>query len=313
VTDLHSAGVSVVLPVYNSGELLERTIASVLAQQGVELELIIVDDGSAAKTSSLLDRFADDERITLLRQANHGITAALIVGCEKASMPYIARLDVGDSMMPRRLELQAAALSENPNIGLVASQVQMMTAEGDPLFKISDTTADLEAGLRTTVATELIAPFHASVMFRRSLYNCVGGYRKQFYFAQDLDLWTRMAEKANVRVLDSVLTHGIFSASGISAQYASHQLHMKSLIAKLNARRRAGSPETQLLLQASQFRANHDELNTDKRDMFPGYYFIGKCLLRNNASRSAVYMRKAISARPWSIKAWLAFLCAKLK
>lgn len=301
--------VTVVLPVYNSAHMLERTVSSVLAQKHVVFELIIVDDGSDLETKRQLTKYVDDSRVTLIEQENRGITAALIVACNQACYPYIARIDVGDSMQETRLNMQAKVLDQKPDIGLVCSSVSMFTEEGYPLFNIDFNAADLLAGFNANTVEKLQTPFHASVMFRRSVYQSVGGYRPEFYFAQDMDLWSRMVEISGIHVIDQPLTHGLFSAHGISGQYAEQQQLVKKIIAGLITARRSKQDESTLLAEAKQILPP----KRGGKNSFPGFYFIGKCLLNNRSPNAIDYLGKAVRAKPWSAKAWIAYIRAKLQ
>src|SRR5690349_20597011 len=96
--------VSVVMGVYNAASDVEPSVRSVLEQRDVDLEFIIVDDGSTDSTAATLERLASaDRRVRVLHQANQGLTRALIRGCAAARGTYIARQDNGDLSLPGRL------------------------------------------------------------------------------------------------------------------------------------------------------------------------------------------------------------------
>ena len=100
--------ISVVMSVYNGADTLRDTVESVLSQEGVDFEFIIVNDGSSDASASILDDLAAaDARIRLLHQANQGLTKALINGCALARGQYIARQDVGDYSLENRLLRQS--------------------------------------------------------------------------------------------------------------------------------------------------------------------------------------------------------------
>jgi len=85
------------MSVYNGGTALAATLDSVLAQEGVAFEFIVVDDGSTDGSGALLDDHAQrDERLRVIHQDNRGLTRALIRGCAAARGPFIARQDAGD-------------------------------------------------------------------------------------------------------------------------------------------------------------------------------------------------------------------------
>ena len=96
--------VSVVMSVYNGATGLSRSVDSILSQEGVNLELIVVNDGSTDQSIDILQEYASsDERVRVISQQNQGLTKALVVGCAAAHAEYIARQDAGDISLPGRL------------------------------------------------------------------------------------------------------------------------------------------------------------------------------------------------------------------
>lgn len=104
---------SVVIPVYNRRALVGRAIRSVLAQKGVDFEVIVVDDASDDGTpEQVREEFGDAVKIVRLA-ANSGVSAARNRGIETAAGEWIALLDSDDEWLPNKLARQAAALRES--------------------------------------------------------------------------------------------------------------------------------------------------------------------------------------------------------
>lgn len=80
---------SVVVPVYNTEEQLPRCVGSLLPQMDDACELVLVDDGSSDLSGELCDVYGGDPKVTVLHQANKGVSAARNFGLEKASGEYI--------------------------------------------------------------------------------------------------------------------------------------------------------------------------------------------------------------------------------
>ena len=300
-----SLQVSVVVAVYNNPSLIDQSLESVLSQSGVHVELIIVDDGSDEETKAVLQKYKKYPDVKFVEQQNHGLTKALIVGCSMARSPYIARLDVGDVMLPNRLREQARLLDEEPSRVLICSPVEMVTVEGFALFKVDCSNRELEMGLRTPLDPDGKTPVHASVMFRRDKYQQVGGYRHQFYFAQDLDLWTRLIEVGNISVQQACYTRAVFEPSSISANFATEQRKLRDIIHQLIRRRARGLSERALLKQAEMIRPQSP---AKASNTFDGNYFIGKCLLDNQSRHAKQYLDAAVKDKPFSLKArWARF------
>lgn len=295
--------VSVVIGVYNGASDLQRTIESVLAQQGVEFECVVVDDGSTDETPRLLEAAAArDSRIRVLRQENRGLTHALILGCETARGDFIARQDVGDLSSPERLRHQLRAIRQSPDIGLVSCWAQYVGPEGEPLYRVTPEPEGATDRMRSFDLGRFQGPAaHVAVMFSRELYLAVGGYRPQFYFAQDLDLWTRLAERRTHIVVPEILVEVAVARNSLTQGYREQQIATARVIFECVRLRRAGLDETQALLAAAMIRpTRQDPISALTRAR--SLYFIGSCLRRQGDRRARKYFREALSAFPLHIR-----------
>ncbi len=104
--------VTVIIPTYNRSALLQKAIDSVLNQTHVNLELIVVDDGSDDDTGALLDRYKkiSDKKIVVVQQKNKGPAAARNRGISESSAEYIAFLDSDDWLHPEKIGRQLAVM-----------------------------------------------------------------------------------------------------------------------------------------------------------------------------------------------------------
>jgi glycosyltransferase involved in cell wall biosynthesis len=198
----NTAGVSILLPVYNAAATITAAVDSCLQQTFHDFELLLIDDGSTDETALLLDKFAhSDPRVRIIRLPRTGIAGALNAGLENASGKYIARMDADDVMLPQRLEKQANFLDENPATALVSCLVDhggdASSQEGYATYVrwINSLVTAEEISLNRFVESPLA---HPSVMFRKSLAENFSGYRAG-HFPEDYELWLRWME-AGVRM-----------------------------------------------------------------------------------------------------------------
>jgi glycosyltransferase involved in cell wall biosynthesis len=300
--------VSVVMSVYNGAAQLPATLDSVLAQSEPDFELVIVDDGSRDEAPEILARYAArDPRIRIISQDNQGLTRALIRGCAEARGRFIARQDNGDLSLPNRLERSLAAFRERPERVLVGCETQFVGPEGEPLLATTLAPMDIQTKLRTARSGEFAGLTHGSAMFPAEAYRRAGGYRPQFYFAQDVDLWIRLASLGEVWIIPEILCEMVIAENTVSGRYRKQQLELLDIALAL--RDSSPSPEQQaaLLDRASRLRPSGKKPPSGA-ERARALYFIAACLRRRGDRRALVYARRALRANPLHLRSWFLLL-----
>ncbi|MFV0299058.1 MAG: glycosyltransferase family 2 protein [Hyphomicrobiaceae bacterium] len=213
-----SPRVTVLMPVRNGERYLAAAVAGITSQSFEDFDFVIVDDGSTDATPSLLKEASSrDPRIRVLTRASTGIVGALEAGRAVSRAPYIARMDADDVALPHRLALQVAYLDSHRSAVAVGGQVRDINEHGADLSRgrfplsPSDCRAYLAYG----------APFcHPAVMLRREALDAVGGYRRLFEPAEDLDLWLRLAMVGDLANLDQEVLKYRRHAATVTARRA---------------------------------------------------------------------------------------------
>jgi glycosyltransferase involved in cell wall biosynthesis len=300
--------VSVVMAVYNGNERLSRSIDSVLGQEGVSLEFIIVDDGSTDESADILGGYAaQDSRVKILRQDNHGLTRALIKGCEAAEGEFIARQDVGDVSLPGKLTKQMAWLRADHFAAIISCGTRFVGPGGEFLFNVLKDPLKATTGLLALNLNEIQGlSSHPSAMFPRTLYCEVGGYRPAFYFAQDLDLWIRLAERGSHKVVPEVLYEASFNSTAISGVYRKEQVETAGLILECAGLRRKGLSEAPVLERAEKIVPSLKR--PGRFAQADALYFLGTCLRESDAEAASKYFRQALKSCPLHVKSALRLL-----
>src|SRR2546430_2424646 len=108
--------VSIIIPVFNRAAMLREAVGSALAQTYRPIEVIIVDDGSTDDTARVADELAGDE-VRVIHQPNGGPGAAREAARQIARGEFTQHLDSDDLLLPRKLEVQVAALRAKPECG----------------------------------------------------------------------------------------------------------------------------------------------------------------------------------------------------
>jgi GT2 family glycosyltransferase len=198
-----SPAVSVIMAAFNGADHISETIASVLGQSFADFELIVVDDCSTDNTRQVLSGFADARLRVLSTRENSGPVAARNLAAAAARGRYLAGLDQDDVCLPARFARQVAYLDAHPDVVVLGTATQRMA--GGRLL------AD-RLGRRTTpgflrwmlhVSNPLV---WSSVMLRMSAVERLAVFeRVERQFAEDFDLYHRLAAAGDVARLDEVL------------------------------------------------------------------------------------------------------------
>lgn len=215
---------SVVMPAFNVERFVTSAIQSVLAQTYADFELIVIDDGSTDRTAELIDSLArQDSRIRFERQANSGIAPTLNRGLEWARSEWVAIMHADDLMLPHRLERQQAFIKQNPGLAVVSSLVDYINERGQIIGRCRSPYTDPAEVARAIAQNRMIAFCHPATAVRRSVVLAAGGYRQQFWPAEDADLWTRLAEAGHsIAVQDECLLN--YRIHGSSASISRNRL-----------------------------------------------------------------------------------------
>ena len=122
--------VSVVVPTYQRGALLGASLESLLRQEDVAFEVVVVDDGSTDGTAALLAAHPDP-RVRPVIRPHGGIAAARNAGVAEARAPLVAFHDSDDAALPGRLSVPVAYMRAHPDVDIVIQNGVMLPAEDD--------------------------------------------------------------------------------------------------------------------------------------------------------------------------------------
>jgi glycosyltransferase involved in cell wall biosynthesis len=185
--------VSVIIPAYNQARYLKQSLDSALMQEGVSLEVIVIDDGSQDETPQLLKEY--EGRISAIHQKNQGVAQARNSGLEIAQGEFIAFLDADDHWLPGHLRNALEVLSHEPDVGLVYSDARVIDEAGRfEKFRNSPRTASLASLVLGNFITT------SSVVLRRECLEQCGTFDPAFrYASEDWDLWMRIAASYQLR------------------------------------------------------------------------------------------------------------------
>ncbi len=186
--------ISVIIPTRNRLTLLTRALDSVLAQADVDLEVIVVDDGSSDGTWQMLTTLADPRVRAVHHAQSTGVSLARNAGVEASSSSWIAFLDDDDFWAPHKLSVQLAALS-SADANMSFTSAVMVDADERPGFVMRAPSTDRL--LVRMVGTNCVGT-PSSVIVSRALFDQSGGFDPAFSVLADWDLWLRMLDQGAI-------------------------------------------------------------------------------------------------------------------
>ena len=198
--------VSIIIPTYNSSKYIEDALNSVITQDYVNKEIIIVDDGSSDDTIAKLTPYLDE--IKIIKQKNMGSGAARNNGLENSNGKYIAFLDSDDLWLPGKLSAQIEYLEEHPDVKLVYGSWDSF--KNDPVQEIKSlsntaiTSTEIDRESSGWIYDKLIEDcivWTSTVVMHRELLTTVGYFDVNLRRGQDYDYWLRVSRVTQIHKL----------------------------------------------------------------------------------------------------------------
>ena len=208
---------SVVVPVYNVLDYLEKCVASVQAQTLEDWELLLVDDGSTDGCGALCDRLAgEDPRVRAIHQENQGLGGARNTGIAAAQGEFLLLLDSDDWLAPE-IAAHAVAAAERCGADMVLFGLRTEAEAGGPSREARES---LPQGEAMTLAGRpdllLTLPSAANKLYRRALFERTGARYPSRVWYEDLRTTPKLlAEARSVVYLDEIGYHYLQRAGSI--------------------------------------------------------------------------------------------------
>ncbi|MCX5801661.1 MAG: glycosyltransferase [Candidatus Eisenbacteria bacterium] len=196
-------GVSVIIPTYNRGPLLEEALASVTSQTYKDYEIIVADDGSTDDTLTRLERYGDRVKVlSLPRSGKPSVArnAAIAVATGK----YVAFLDSDDGWAPAKLENQINLLERDPSFVMSYCDAAFLGENGDRLG-LQSQREHLRSGWvfnHLLLGNFIPCP---TVLVRRDVVLDVGGFEQWLTMSEDWHLWLKLSARGKVGLINAPL------------------------------------------------------------------------------------------------------------
>jgi glycosyltransferase involved in cell wall biosynthesis len=186
------SGISVVIPARDRERYIAEAIESLLAQTLPPQEVIVVDDGSSDGTAAAAELLG----AIVVRSEGRGPAAARNLGARTARCELLAFLDSDDLATPRRLELQAEALTARPEIDGVVGRMESFVSD------------DSEPGLRARVVLPEGSPMAylaSTLLVRRQVFLDSGGFDDRLRAAEMIEWFGRTRTTLRFAEIDAVV------------------------------------------------------------------------------------------------------------
>lgn len=186
--------ISVIIPLYNKEQIIEKCIQSVLTQDYDDFEVVIVNDGSTDRSAEIVMGI-EDSRIRLIEQENGGPSKARNTGVKNSKGEWIVFLDADDEFLPGALSVFYALIEQNPLADFLSCSYYVRTAEG---YMIPHEMKDER--VRNNFKMAYFYRFHTRTgiaVYRRQLV-LDNPFDERIRRFEDFDVWYRMYRTANI-------------------------------------------------------------------------------------------------------------------
>jgi hypothetical protein len=200
---------SIVIPCYNQERFLADAIESALGQTCQEVEVVVVDDGSHDNTAAVAARYPT---VRYLNQTNKGLSEARNAGLRATNGDFLIFLDADDRLVSNAVERGVEFLSSNPEIAFVSGHYNLIATDGSLINQ--SPSCCVEKGHFEALLRSCYVGLIGSAMFRRSLFEHVGGFAPSLRACEDYDLYLRVARDFPVACHHSLVAdHRVHGAS----------------------------------------------------------------------------------------------------
>lgn len=182
--------ISIVIPAYNAARTILATLESVQKQTFSDFEIIVINDGSTDQTVELLST-VEDPRLKVFSYGNGGLPVARNRGISQSTGAFITFLDADDLWTEDKLELQLAALQQNPKAGVAYSWTCNMEENGESFQPGHQVT--FEGNVYPKLLLGNFIASGSNIMVRQEAIESVGEFDPSLKSCEDWDFYLRLA------------------------------------------------------------------------------------------------------------------------
>mgnify|MGYP003641904043 FL=1 len=203
--------ISIIIPLYNKSQSIEKTIFSVLSQSYKDFELLIVDDGSTDNSASVVNGIID-KRIRLIEKENGGVSSARNTGVHAAKYDWISFLDADDLWHIDFLKNIVEVIEEQKEVQIITTDYETRTSNGDI---IKSYVAHKKGYVDFFAVTNEIG-FHilnmSTFCVRKSTLIQIDLFSTSISHGEDMEVFEKLARNHKIYLIDKILSYYIQDA-----------------------------------------------------------------------------------------------------
>lgn len=211
-----SAKISVIIITHNRADLLSKAMDSVLTQTYREFELLIIDDASTDNTEELVLKYSKkDSHIKYYKnKTNLGISKSRNRGVFLSGGEYIAMLDSDDYWIDKeKLGKQKEHLDKHQDLAIIGTAISCVDEKGLILKEDIYFKEDKEIREKMLLKNQFA---QSSVLFRKDVFDRLGGYDESLDIGEDFDLWLKMGEHYKLANLANTMVAYLVHSRGVT-------------------------------------------------------------------------------------------------
>ena len=207
---------SIVIPVFNKGAFVAKTLKSVLSQTFADFEIIIVNDGSTDESEARILEVSDS-RIHYFTKKKEGVAVARNYGIDKASADYVCFLDADDYWYPEFLKTMHYFTSELPEQKVFATAIEIETKNRciKALYSIPKK-SDFEVVNFFEASQKECVLWTSSVCIHKSVFDKVGTFDTKIKHGEDTELWIRIGLQFPIVFISKILSRYVYDERSVS-------------------------------------------------------------------------------------------------
>lgn len=200
--------ISIIMPVFNGAEYIEKAIKSVITQDYPNFELFIKDGNSTDKTVEIIKQYAKKypEKIEWISSKDKGQTDAINYGLQKITGDIISYLNADDIYKPDAFKIVGDYFKHNPGKIWLIGQCDIIDSEGNEIRKVITLYKNFWLSIYSyNVLLVINFISQMAVFWRKEAGEKVGQFDQKQYYVMDYDYWLRLGKLYDPAIIDSNL------------------------------------------------------------------------------------------------------------